>query len=193
MLFILFGELIFSLIVYVAGKLASNEKAQKIGKRLLKQGFITLVLFNIFNISFSAGVHLKYADPKDEGYFYSSILLFTTIAAMIISVVVMELTAEEDYGEFKNKFKNVWICRLYIPLTVCYRMVLGFYTAMNSDYDESTLMIQAFSLSFIMYFITNLPFTNVYQNYRGGLIHLTMTYTLLTTNYYRSMKSTTPI
>lgn len=37
----------------------------------------------------------------------------------------------------------------------------------------------------------NLPFKNVWQNYRCSLVHLTMLYTLLTTNYYRSMKSTT--
>ena len=51
----------------------------------------------------------------------------------------------------------------------------------------------AFSLTFILYFITNLPFENAIQNYRAGLIHGTMLYTLLTTNYYRSMKSNTPL
>lgn len=43
----------------------------------------------------------------------------------------------------------------------------------------------------MMYTMINLPFKNVYQNYRCSLVHLTMLYTLLTTNYYRSMKSTT--
>ncbi len=57
--------------------------------RLLKQGFITLVLFNIFNISFSAGVHLKYASPTDDGYILSSLILFGTIAAMVIAVTAM--------------------------------------------------------------------------------------------------------
>lgn len=112
---------------------------------------------------------------------------------MVVSVAAMELTAKEDYGEFKNKFKGVWICQLYIPLTVVYRMILGFYSAVKSDYDESTLIILGFSLAFMLYTIVNLPFTNVYQNYRCSLIHITMLYTLLTTNYYRSMKSTTPI
>ena len=57
--------------------------------RLLKQGFITLVLFNIFNISFSAGVHLKYASPSDDGYILSTLILFGTIAAMVIAVTAM--------------------------------------------------------------------------------------------------------
>lgn len=66
--------------------------------RLLKQGFITLVLFNIFNIAYSAGVHWKYAVPTDEGYILSSIVLFGTLAAMVISVAAMELTEKDDYG-----------------------------------------------------------------------------------------------
>lgn len=113
--------------------------------------------------------------------------------AMVLAVLAMELTNRDEYGEFKKKFKSVWICQLYIPLTVVYRMVLGFYTAVKSDYDEGTLIILAFSLTFMLYTIVNLPFTNVFQNYRCSLIHITMLYTLLTTNYYRSMKSTTPM
>jgi hypothetical protein len=46
-------------------KIIQNDKLKKLALRLLKQGFITLVLFNIFNISFSAGVHWKYANPTD--------------------------------------------------------------------------------------------------------------------------------
>ena len=159
----------------------------------MKEGFVTLVLFNIFNISFSAGVHWKYASPSDENYILSSIVLYGTLIAMVAAVVAMEVTGKDDYGEFKKKFKNVWICQLYIPLTVVYRMILGFYTAVKSDYNEGTLIILAFSLAFMLYIIVNLPFSNVFQNYRCSLIHLTMLYTLLTTNYYRAMKSNTPI
>ena len=193
MLFLLFGEFVVALILYIISKFARKEKLEKLALRLLKQGFVTLVLFNIFNISFSAGVHWKYAVPTDDGYILSSVILYGTLIAMVVAVGAMELTSKEDYGEFKKKFKNVWICQLYIPLTVVYRMVLGFYTAVKSDYDEGTLIILAFSLAFMLYTIVNLPFTNVFQNYRCSLIHLTMLYTLLTTNYYRSMKSTTPI
>lgn len=46
---------------------------------------------------------------------------------------------------------------------------------------------------FVFYVCVNTPFTNVYQNYRSVLIHCTMFFTLLVTNYYRNMKSTTPL
>jgi hypothetical protein len=59
----------------------------------MKQGFITFVIFNIFNISFSAGVHWKYANPNDDGYIFSSIILYGTITAMIVAVFALELSA----------------------------------------------------------------------------------------------------
>jgi hypothetical protein len=64
---------------------------------------------------------------------------------------------------------------------------------MKNGYDEGSLIILAFALAFMMYHIINLPFSNFVQNYRSGLIHITMLYILLTTNYYRGMKSTTPL
>ena len=66
--------------------------------QLLKQGFTTLVLFNIFNISFSAGVHWKYASPSDDNYILSTFVLVGTLLAAMVSVLAMELTAKEDYG-----------------------------------------------------------------------------------------------
>jgi hypothetical protein len=66
---------------------------KKIALRLMKQGFITFVIFNIFNISFSAGVHWKYANPNDDGYIFSSIILYGTITAMIVAVFALELSA----------------------------------------------------------------------------------------------------
>lgn len=39
----------------------------------------------------------------------------------------------------------------------------------------------------------NLPFKEAYQNYRSNLIHITMAVTLLCANYYRAMKTNTPL
>ena len=72
-------------------------------------------------------------------------------------------------------------------------MALGFYSAIRSDYDYGSLLIMAFSLTCIMYTNVNLPLSDYFQNYRCCFIHATMLYTLLTTNYYRGMKITTPM
>jgi hypothetical protein len=96
---------------------------------LLKQGLITLILFNAFNISFSAGVHWRYADPTDEYYMRSSILMGLSLLLIVFGTVTMQFTNQQTYGEFKNKFKGSWECKIYIPFTVLYRICLGFYCA----------------------------------------------------------------
>jgi hypothetical protein len=84
--------------MYLASKIAKNDKLKTVSLRLLKQGFVTLILFNIFNISFSAGVHWKYASPNDDNYIMSTLILVGTLLAAVVSVLAMELTAKEDYG-----------------------------------------------------------------------------------------------
>ena len=65
MLLVLFGELLVSLAMYIVSKITRSDKLRKLSLRFLKQGFVTLILFNAFNIAFSAGVHWKYASPND--------------------------------------------------------------------------------------------------------------------------------
>lgn len=110
MLILLFGQLILAFSIYIVAKIKSNARLQYIGNRFLKQGFMTLILFNVFNISFSAGVHWKYAQTSDDGYLWSSFLLYLTLISIIVSVFAMELTSKSGYGEFKDRFKTVWIC-----------------------------------------------------------------------------------
>lgn len=94
MLVILFGELLLSLVLTLVGKLLKNNDVKRVGLLLLKQGFVTVVMFNIFNVAFSAGVHWKYAKPTDENYVVSSLILFGTLGSMLISVFAMELLSE---------------------------------------------------------------------------------------------------
>jgi hypothetical protein len=61
-MFVLFAELLLATVLFLGGKLADKRKLQNVGTMLLKQGFITLVLFTSFNISFSAGIHFKYGN-----------------------------------------------------------------------------------------------------------------------------------
>lgn len=56
---------------------------------LLKQGFLTLVMFNIFNISYSAGIHWRYADSNDPNYFINSLALYLSLLGALITVVIL--------------------------------------------------------------------------------------------------------
>lgn len=46
---------------------------------------------------------------------------------------------------------------------------------------------------FFLYVVINLPFRDVYQNYRAALIHGTTLYIVFIANYYRTMKSNTSL
>ncbi len=50
---------------------------------MLKQGFITLALFNILNISFSTGVQLKYTEYNDANFIIN--ILVIVIAFLFIA------------------------------------------------------------------------------------------------------------
>lgn len=180
-------------VLCLISKAIQSSKIYNTSLNLLKQGFITLVLFSSFNISFSAGVHINYASKQDQYYGLSTAVMALALLAMLLATVLMEFTSSRTYGEFKTKFKNNWVCRLFIPASLLYRMSLGFYTALKSEYGESTLIILSVVILFMLYLLTNLPYNDAYQNYRSGLIHIAMVVILLTANYYRSMKSTTPL
>ena len=78
-------------------------------------------------------------------------------------------------------------------MSLLYRIFLGFYIALHNEEELAALIIIGLSIGFILYNITNLPFSNVYQSYRANIIHLSHFVILMVTNYYRSMKSTTPL
>lgn len=58
----------------------------KINKFLLHQVFITLFLFNSFNIAFSAGLHFKYANAQNTEYY-----ILSTLAAVLGLVLYMTI------------------------------------------------------------------------------------------------------
>lgn len=92
MMILLLGELIFGFVLYLIGQLVRRFGIKKIGLRLLKQGFVTLLIFNLFNIGFSAGVHWKYADRNAEGNTWSIIVMSIVFLATFTTIMMMQLT-----------------------------------------------------------------------------------------------------
>ena len=100
-------EFIVGIVLLIISKVFSIKKGRKIGKHLLKEGFLTLILFNIFNISFSAGLHWKYAESTSDSI-SSTILLYAILAIILFTFLALETTKKKEYGEYKNKFKKRW-------------------------------------------------------------------------------------
>jgi hypothetical protein len=95
MLILFFAELLISAILYAFSALIHSIKLQSFSIHLLKQGFITFVIFNCFNVSFSAAVHWKYYNNDNiNSNLYTlliNVLIIVTLLAILISIIIMEL------------------------------------------------------------------------------------------------------
>lgn len=121
--------LVIAIVVWIVGRFCAWDKFKVVGIFLLKEVFLTLLIFNSFNIAFSAGLHWTYADPSSEFYVISSIALYAALLMIVIVTLCLELSDSDGYGEFKKKFKRSWPCQVYITACVIYRVVLGVYIA----------------------------------------------------------------
>ena len=89
MILALLIELIITGFFCLIAKLNLSYKIYDFSVNLMKQGFVTLIIFNSFNISFSAGVHWKYANKYDNLYVLSSVIMAITIAAIVFIIFAM--------------------------------------------------------------------------------------------------------
>lgn len=102
----------------------------KLSQRFLKQGFTTLLLFNTFNIAYSAGLHWRYASEGMDGYAFSSFVMYVSLGVLAVWVVVGGMGGVA-MGEFVGKFKDNFVCRLYVSLSIVYRVALGLYSSLS--------------------------------------------------------------
>ena len=187
------GVIVIGLLLMVFSIAFNSQKVKKAGIFILKEVMITFLLFNCYNIAFSAGIHWRYASPDDDLYILSSLSLYCALTLALIGILSLQLSSKKGYGEFKSAFKPDFVSKFYIPLVILYRIGIGIYISYNHFYQLGTLLMIGLGMAFLLFDMINLPFSNVYQNYRSNIIYIAHLIILITTNYYRSMKSTTPI
>ena len=60
----------------------------------MKEGFITLIMFNTLNIGFSAGIHWKYADPNENSYIFSTLGLYVGLVLLCLMIICLQITSK---------------------------------------------------------------------------------------------------
>lgn len=189
MFVVMLCELLISFVLFSIAKILRSPTILKISFRFFKQVFIFLVIFNSFNIAYSGGVQLRFADKNSSMiYIVSNLALIASFIGIICAIFSMQNCSEIGYGEFKDKLKKNFFCKMYIPLSICYRLGLGLFSSIESDYSLSTLILLVFPICFQLYNLSHLPFLDTYQNYRSHLIHFTHFLILFVATFYRSMK-----
>lgn len=188
MLAIFLLEILISIVLSIFS--CVRETLKSISQRMIREVFITFFLFNSFNISFSVGLHFRYATP-DNSVFYELSTIAAVVALVLCGFAILSLAlfSKSFYGEYKYNFKNSFIPKIYINITIVYRLVLGFGMSYFNDYEYVTLCLLILSIFFIVYNFVNLPFKEVYHNYRANVCHITHFVIILVANYYNVMKS----
>lgn len=109
-----------------------SQKLSSISKHLIKEGLLTLMMFNAFNIAFGVGIHFQYADKNDGSYALSSFAALLA-SGLIFGVCALLMFAEgKQFGEFKDKLKPTLMCQLYFVFSLGYRYALGYYIAVKN-------------------------------------------------------------
>lgn len=180
----LLGHLFISLILIVLSRICTSLKI--VSEFFYKQLFISLAMMICFNVAFSAGIHFRYATPENT----SNFILSTLIAGILLlyclaAAITLEFFEVKGFGEFKLKMKKNYITRLYIPISIFYRLALGFWMAYANDYSYQALFSISFILAFLLYSMINLPFIDTYQNYRSMMCNMIQLFIILTSWYYK--------
>ena len=66
---------------------------------------LTLILFNCFNFTYSAGIHFTYAPEDDSLYQLGTLAAVLALIIPLIMAFALVFTSDEGFGEFKEKFK----------------------------------------------------------------------------------------
>ena len=192
MLLIIVTEVVVAGALLAVAKLVSSVSAKlaSVSKYLIKEGLLTLMMFNAFNIAFGVGVHFQYADKSSDSYVLSSLAAVLATTLIFVSCILLMVTEAKQFGEFKNKLKRDLMSQLYFVFSLGYRFALGYYIAVKAEYPMSSLVIVGFSMFFLLYNLVNLPFKQAYHNYRANICHVAQLVILMVANYYESMMET---
>lgn len=189
MLLLIILELIVAGILFSLSHIigSMSKKMALAFQHLIKEGLLTLMMFNSFNIAFGTGIHFKYADAENNLYGLSSLAAILSSFLVFVPCVMLIAAKQKGFGEFKQKLKPDLMCQLYFVFSLIYRYFLGFYIAVKAEYSLSTLIAVGFSLLFLSYNFVNLPFRQAYQNYRANLCHLSQFTILIVANFHDGM------
>lgn len=139
-------------------------------------------MFSSLDIGYGIGLQTQYGRN-----ILSISWMLIIIVVVILVLVSLHSTNDIGWGEFKDKFKDTWSCRIYIFISVVYRISLAIYLSSNIQYEYSPLIALSMPFTFMLYFIVNLPFKDHYHNYRSSVCHITHLLTILAINYYRNL------
>ena len=140
---------------------------------------MTLVMFNMLNMSFSSGLQIRYVAEVDTWSILCMLISFTIVMAVIASQFV---TDSLEFGEYSSKFKEQ---RLYMTITLLYRFLLGLLLALLNEWPQGGIVLVLLSGALLTYIFACEPFMDPLQNTRSKMVHFVHVLILLISYFYR--------
>lgn len=192
MLWLVLADAIVGALLYVVGSFVPKhkEKMQEIGLRMLKEYLLMLVLFNTFNLTYSAGLQFTYCETLVS---LNSAVAAVSLLLPLGAAIAVTATDPKQFGEFKSHYRPDLMSQSYFVWTFLYRSVLGVCMSQLNEVEEATIVTFSVSVIFMVYLMTNTPYVKGYQNYRSITDQVAIMVSLFVAMYYRSMKSTSDV
>lgn len=134
--------------------------------RIAKEIFLSLVLFDSLSFSFTFGLALlSFPSLPDIVCMVLCVLLFVGVWSHLLH------HEGSGWGQYSDLFKDTFTARIYVPLTLVYRVTMGVSLAAPPIEEPSLWCIAVCSL-FVAYHCVNLPFKKSYHNYRASVMHI---------------------
>jgi len=94
MLLVIVTEILVAGALFGISHLVSSvsTKLSSISKYLIKEGLLTLMMFNAFNIAFGVGVHFQYADRSNDSYTTSSLAAVLASGLLFTACILLMTT-----------------------------------------------------------------------------------------------------
>lgn len=162
----------------------------KVSKYLLKEVLMTFLIFSMFNLSFSAGLQMKYISEVDPWSILAMMVVFTLI---IVLVVAQWFTDQLEFGEYLDKFKPDALPNKYITFTILYRFTLGLLIALLNEWQQSGIIFLLLGLLFLGYIFHSQPFTDPLQNHRSKAVQCCHVLVLMVYHLYRCESEYDPV
>jgi hypothetical protein len=95
MFLVVAAVIVVAFVMYVISRLCQScTTFTKVTKRLSKEVLLTLILFNMLNFAYSAGLHFRYAPKEDHLYFMGTIVAICTLVIPVVMAVALLISEE---------------------------------------------------------------------------------------------------
>ena len=159
------------------------KKLGVIAQYVMKEVFLTLVMYLAIGLGFMSGLHLNYerkyyAEYKDavgggEGgavqinYFYGNLGVMLALTLIFSACVLALLGESEGFGEYRSVFKKEEKgAAMYLTVLISYRYLLGMLMSTLSEYADVNIVVLCASTLFLIYIIAVRPFKHKMHNVR---------------------------